>query len=76
MSLRYLTENNDYVIKYNPNPYIKSFHSPIMHLIWAYLSDKNKNIFITDSEKYNGKLEPCLMKLGKRLQKRWRNRKK
>lgn len=79
--MRYLIENNDYVIKYEEKPDFISFAHP-EGFIRAVLIDKKiddifkKNGIIIDREEYKGNLEKCLMKLGKRLQKKWQKTKK
>ncbi len=67
--MRYLAENNDYKIMY---------HHAIGWLIfgqdsiYATLLDKKTDKVIEDEEIFNGDFEKCLMKLGKRLIKKWR----
>lgn len=79
--MRYLTENNDYVIKYEEKPDFISFLYP-QGFIRAVLIDKKiddmmkKNGIIIDREEHKGNLEKCLMKLGKRLIRKWRNQKR
>lgn len=71
--MRYLIENNKYQIKYERSLKCLGITPDV---IFAWLKDKKTKIRMRDEEPYNGDLEKCLMKLGKRLQKRWRNRKK
>ena len=78
MSLRYLTENNNYVIKYNSIPDVKSIEDCLTKTkyIYAYLSDRKTKAYFSDYEKFNDNLEKCLMKLGRRLIKKWQSQKK
>ena len=72
--MRYLTENNRYVILYDEVP---DFIYPTGNgLIRAYLEDKKTEELIFDYEELNTTLEKCLMKLGQRLIKEWRKTKK
>lgn len=72
--MKYLVENNDYDIVYS-NP-IPSFSMRDLHYIFAYLTDKKTRHTFDDHEYYDGNLEKCLMKLGKRLIRKWETRKK
>lgn len=72
--MRYLTETNSYAILYEKTRYgMFGYHSD---LIEASLIDKITKVEIFDQEKYLGNLEPCLMKLGRRLIKKWEKTKK
>ena len=71
--MRYLTENNDYNIQYLHIPYYLSNDKGIIH---GELLDKKTNTIYIDREILVEKLEPCLMKLGKRLIKRWQKQAK
>ena len=72
--MRYLTENNTYAILYEKTRYgLFGYHTD---LIEAFLIDKITNEKIFDQEKYLDDLEPCLMKLGRRLIKKWEKTKK
>ena len=75
--MRYLVENNDYTILYNEQIGMTMQKGKTIPVIEAWLinNETNESIF-RDLEHWKGKLEPCLMKLGKRLQKKWQNRKK
>lgn len=70
--MRYLTENNEYKIVY----FRGMFMIFGLDSIYADLLDKKTNKTISDDEIYHGDLEKCLVKLGKRLIKKWKNRKK
>ncbi len=69
--MRYLTENNEYDIQYLSINMIG-----IKPLICAFLKDRKTFRVIEDKEVMNDTLEKCLMKLGKRLIKKWQNQKK
>ena len=79
--MRYLIENNDYIIQYEEIPDFKSLKHP-EGLIRAVLINRKiddirkKNGIIIDREEYKGNLEKCLMKLGKRLIRKWQSQKK
>ncbi len=75
--MRYLTENTNYYIVYDKRIGMSSNKKgQRIPVLQAWLMDYYGNNPIYDHEHYKGKLEPCLMKLGKRLQEKWRNRKK
>lgn len=74
--MRYLVENNEYYIIYNEIINMTILNPKIVPVIEAWLMDKYGNDPICAVEHYKGKLEPCLMKLGKKLIKIWRKTKK
>ena len=74
--MRYLTENNEYYIVYNEMIGMSILKNKRVPVIEAWIMDNYGNNPICAVEHYKGKLEPCLMKLGKSLIKRWNNRKK
>lgn len=72
MSLRYLVENNSYQILYGEDFGYRN--NPRMI---ACLFDKHTGKLITSKEGIvDNNIEKCLMTVGKRLIRRWRNRKK
>lgn len=72
--MRYLTENNDYQILYGRVPFVSSLEAGT---ICGVLIDKHTGEKLIEEEYYyNTNLEPCLMKLGKRLIKKWQKTKK
>ena len=73
--MRYLEERKDYVIKYLSEP-LPTFNLNAPHYIHAELLDKKTNTIYCDREDYFGDLEPCLMKLGRRLIRKWEKTKK
>lgn len=71
--MRYLTENNDYEIIYREDlSYILPYPDGLIN---AYLKDKKTNKVIFDEQPFKESFEKSLMKLGKRLIKKWRNQK-
>lgn len=75
--MRYLTENNEYAILYSEHMSMSILKNKPVPVKEAWVLDKNKNEFIlSDMEHWKGDLEKCLMKLGKRLIRRWQNLKK
>ncbi len=74
--MRYLTENNKYYIVYNENVAMSVLKNKPVPVIEAWIMDVYGNNHISDIEHWRGKLEPCLMKLGKRLIKKWQDNKR
>ncbi len=72
--MKILEENNEYEIKYDPLLDRKELNSDIW-CIYGYLSDKKTKAFFTHYEEYSGNLEQCLMKLGKNLLKKYKEKK-
>ncbi len=68
--MRYLAENHDYKIMYHHGVFMIFGQDSI----YATLLDKKTDKVIEDEEIYNGDLEKCLIKLGKRLIKKWRKK--
>ena len=74
--MRYLTENNDYKIMYSHSRYQMRV-CPEGYRIGAYLEDKKSGKIYHGIQKIvNSDLEKGLMILGKRLIRKWQNRKK
>ena len=75
--IRYLTENKEYTILYSETVSMMHVKGSLIPVIEAWVYDNNTNeMVLSDYEQWKGENEPCLMKLGKRLQRKWQSRKK